>query len=74
MSKKDRIRFNTVLSQSTDGTPVASLPAQDEETDRAWRKICHHQLDMTERDRQIIRDTRIPDWLIGQCYSGSLLK
>jgi len=72
--QKDPIPFHVVLSQSRDLTPGIRPASQDDDTDRAWRKFCRHQLDMTERERQIIRDTPIPDWLVGQCYSGSLLK
>jgi hypothetical protein len=72
--QKNLIPFHVVLSQSPDITPVARPASQDDDTDRAWRKFCRHQLDMTERERQIIRDTPIPDWLVGQCYSGNLLK
>jgi len=71
---KNPIPFHVVLSQSPDITPSTRPTSQDDETDRAWRKFCRHQLDMTERERQIVRDTPIPDWLVGQCYSGSLLK
>ena len=74
MRQKDPIPFHVVLGQSRDITPGTRPTSQDGETDRAWRKFCRHQLDMTERERQIIRDTPIPDWLFGQCYSGSLLK
>jgi len=72
--KKNLIPFHVVRGQNPDMTPVDRLASQDDDTDRAWRKFCRHQLDMTERERQIIRDTPIPDWLVGQCYSGSLLK
>jgi hypothetical protein len=72
--QKDPIPFHVVPGQNPDITPVAPPTSQDEETDRAWRKFCRHQLDMTEQERQVIRDTPIPDWLVGQCYSGSLLK
>lgn len=72
--KKNPIPFHVVLDQNPDITPVARPVSQDDDTDRAWRKFCRHQLDITERERQIVRDTPIPDWLLGQCYSGSLLK
>ena len=74
LRQKDPILFHVVPSQNPDLSPATRPTAQDDETDRAWRKFCRHQLDMTERERQIIRDTPIPDWLVGHCYSGSLLK
>lgn len=72
--QKDPIHFHVVLGQSQDLTPGIRPNSLDDETDRAWRKFCRHQLNMTESERQIVRDTPIPDWLLGQCYSGSLLK
>jgi len=72
--QKNLIPFHSTVSQSPDVTPIIVPLKSDDEIDRAWRKFCRHQLDMTERDRQIIRDTPIPDWLIGQCHSVSLLK
>ena len=74
VQKKNLTPFHVVLGQSRGLTPATRPTSQDDETDRAWRKFCRHQLDMTERERQIVRDTPIPDWLLGQCYSGSLLK
>lgn len=74
---KNPVQLVAMLSQSSEVTPAApasSASAGNEETDRAWRKFCRHQLDMTERDRQLVRDTPVPDWLIGQCYSANLLK
>lgn len=72
--KKNPIPFHVVLGQNRDLTPGSRPTSQGDETDRAWRKFCRHQLDMTDQERQIIRDTPIPEWLVGQCYSGSLLK
>jgi hypothetical protein len=72
--QKNPIPLHVLLSQIPDVTPVIRPVSQDDDTDRAWRKFCRHQLDMTERERQIIRDTPIPAWLVGKCYSGNLLK
>ncbi|MBS1211671.1 MAG: hypothetical protein H6R26_287 [Proteobacteria bacterium] len=72
--KKHLLPFIAAHAQPAEIASVALPIAGDEATERAWRKFCRHQLDMTEWDRQIVRDTPIPDWLIGQCYSGSLLK
>ncbi len=46
----------------------------DDEVERAWRKFCRNRLDMTERDRQIIRDTPVPLWAFGNCHTAILLK
>jgi hypothetical protein len=54
--------------------PIPSSSYSDDEVERAWRKFCRNRLDMTERDRQIIRDTRVPVWAFGNCHTANLLK
>ena len=72
--KKSPDPFRSASVQVAQVSPIGSPTDSEENIERAWRKFCRYQLDMTERDRQIIRDTTIPGWLIGQCHSGSLLK
>lgn len=46
-----------------------------EEIDIAWRKYCHHRLEMSERDRDIVRDTPLPGGrLVKGCHPQSLYK
>lgn len=42
---------------------------------RAWRKYCHHQLDMTPAEHALIAQTSVPFEILKQgCNPGSLLK
>lgn len=45
-----------------------------ENIERAWRKYCRHQQDMTTQDHQMINQTIMPAWLHGQCFSKKLMK
>lgn len=60
--------------QSVDITQLSASGYSDEEIERAWRKFCRNRLGMTERDHRIIRDTPIPGWAIGNCYTANLMK
>lgn len=62
---------------ATEASPVSasvSSPYSDDEIERAWRKFCRNRLGMSERDRQIIRDTPVPVWAFGNCHTANLLK
>lgn len=54
--------------------PISAPSHSDDEIERAWRKFCRNRLGMTERDRQIIRDTPVPLWAFGNCHTANLLK
>jgi hypothetical protein len=52
-----------------------SNPSDKEAVERAWRKYCHHQLDMTAKDHALIERTPAPKTLLKQgCNPKSLLK
>jgi hypothetical protein len=55
-------------------SPLPSPSDSNDEVERAWRKFCRNRLDMTEGDRQIIRDTPVPVWAFGNCHTANLLK
>jgi hypothetical protein len=52
-----------------------SNPNDKEAVERAWRKYCHHQLDMTAEDHALIERTPVPKTILKQgCNPKSLLK
>jgi hypothetical protein len=52
-----------------------SNPNDKEAVERAWRKYCHHQLDMTAKDHDLIEHTPAPKTILKQgCNPKSLLK
>jgi hypothetical protein len=52
-----------------------SNPNDKEAVERAWRKYCHHQLDMTAEDLALIERMPIPKTILKQgCNPKSLLK
>jgi hypothetical protein len=52
-----------------------SNPSDKEAVERAWRKYCHHQLDMTAEDHALIDRTPVPKSILKQgCNPKSLLK
>jgi len=52
-----------------------SNPNDKEAVERAWRKYCHHQLDMTAEDHALIDRTSVPKTILKQgCNPKSLLK
>jgi len=54
-------------------TPLS--PSNNEAVERAWRKYCHHQLDMTAKDHTLIERTPAPKTILKQgCNPKSLLK
>jgi len=55
--------------------PSHSNWGNDEAVGRAWRKYCHHQLDMTADDYTIIRSNPVPRTVLHHgCHPQSLLK
>jgi len=47
----------------------------DEAVERAWRKYCHHQLDMTADDYAVMRRSSVPRTVLERgCHPQSLLK
>jgi hypothetical protein len=59
-----------------DNKAVTSFDSSDKEAvERAWRKYCHHQLDMTAEDHALIERTPVPKTILKQgCNPTSLLK
>jgi hypothetical protein len=59
-----------------DNKAVTPSSQSDKETvERAWRKYCHHQLDMTAEDHALIERTPVPKTILKQgCNPKSLLK
>lgn len=57
-------------------TPLEDHPSgyAEDDVERAWRKFCRHQIDMTDGDQEIVRKTTIPVQLITNCQSGSVWK
>ncbi|EIC28445.1 hypothetical protein [Methylomicrobium album] len=52
-----------------------SNPSDKKAVERAWRKYCHHQLDMTAEDHALIDLTPVPKTILKQgCNPKSLLK
>jgi len=43
-----------------------SSPSDKEAVERAWRKYCHHQLDMTAEDHTLIDRTPVPKSILKQ--------
>jgi hypothetical protein len=67
-----RVSMAAVEASAVSASPSPSH--SDDEIERAWRKFCRNRLGMTERDRQIIRDTPVPLWAFGNCHTANLLK
>jgi hypothetical protein len=52
-----------------------SNPSDKKAVERAWRKYCHHQLDMTAEDHALVDRTPVPKSILKQgCNPKSLLK
>lgn len=59
----------------TSQTPSHSNRSLDEAVERAWRKYCHHQLDMTAEDYAVMRRSSVPRTVLHHgCHPQSLLK
>lgn len=65
------------MKPASDHNEVVTLSNQSnsEAVERAWRKYCHHQLDMTAEDHALIDRTPVPKTILKQgCNPKSLLK
>lgn len=67
-----------VESDDTTGRVLnVSTPQDDNSQDieRAWRKYCHHQLDMTPQEQVLVKTMPIPNDVLNHgCNPGSLKK
>ncbi|WP_240618060.1 hypothetical protein [Methylomonas sp. Kb3] len=63
-----------VLNVSTSHIPDS--PDDDAQViERAWRKYCHHQLDMTSEEQALVKTMPIPHNVLSHgCHPGSLKK
>ncbi|MDO9106441.1 MAG: hypothetical protein Q7U57_15940 [Methylovulum sp.] len=72
-SRSDLISYSRATL--TPKLPSYSNCGNDEAVERAWRKYCHHQLDMTADDYAIIRRNPVPRTVLQHgCHPQSLLK
>ncbi len=64
------------IKPGVDNKTVTSSNSSDKEgIERAWRKYCHHQLDMTAEDHALIERIPVPKTILKQgCNPKSLLK
>jgi hypothetical protein len=55
--------------------PVSSAQSGAGDSERAWRKYCHHQLEMSDEDHQLVHTRPMPQPLFHRgCDSTSLNK
>ena len=60
---------------SSDSMQIAQIDDDPLLLERAWRKYCHHQLDMTPEEHTLIAHTQIPHNILNHgCNPGSLNK
>jgi hypothetical protein len=71
---KKSIQVSVATAEASAMSASPSSSYSDDEIERAWRKFCRNRLGMTDRDRQIIRDTPVPVWAFGNCHTANLLK
>jgi hypothetical protein len=66
----------SLIKPGIDNKAVTLSNPNDKETvERAWRKYCHHQLDMTAEDHALIERTPVPKTILKLgCNPKSLLK
>jgi hypothetical protein len=59
-------RWNDVseLSQNSNMSNNENTESDPQSVERAWRKYCHHQLDMTAEDHEIINQFTIPSAML----------
>ncbi|OQW67938.1 MAG: hypothetical protein BVN35_20070 [Proteobacteria bacterium ST_bin11] len=75
-------RFQVATANTADELMNTSFPQipddQDDDSlaiERAWRKYCHHQLDMTPEEQALIKHIPIPHNILNHgCNPGSLKK
>lgn len=64
------LAINTSISQFPDDHDDDSLAIE-----RAWRKYCHHQLDMTPEEQALVKHIPVPHNILNHgCNPGSLKK
>jgi hypothetical protein len=66
-----------VANETQNNVQVFSVTeiTDDKAIERAWRKYCHHQLDMTTEEHELIAHTQIPHIILSHgCNPGSLKK
>jgi hypothetical protein len=67
--------LSSIKSGNDNNAVTPSSPSNKEAVERAWRKYCHHQLDMTAEDHALIDRTPVPKSILKQgCNPKSLLK
>jgi hypothetical protein len=67
--------LSSIKSGNDNNAVTPSSPSNKEAAERAWRKYCHHQLDMTAEDHALIDQTPVPKSILKQgCNPKSLLK
>ena len=60
---------------SPDSALIARIDDDPLLLERAWRKYCHHQLDMTPEEHTLVAHTQIPHHILNHgCNPGSLKK
>lgn len=66
------------ISHESNGLDTIKISQIDDDpllVERAWRKYCHHQLDMTPEENTLIAHTQIPHHILSHgCNPGSLKK
>jgi hypothetical protein len=67
--------LSSIKHGSDNKAVTLSNPNDNEAVERAWRKYCHHQLDMTAEDHALVDRTPVPKSILKQgCNPKSLLK
>ncbi len=67
--------FITPESNGLDTIKISQIDDDPLLAERAWRKYCHHQLDMTPEEHTLIAHTQIPHRILSHgCNPGSLKK
>ena len=62
-------------SNGLDSIKISQIDDDPLLVERAWRKYCHHQLDMTPEEHTLIAHTQIPHRILSHgCNPGSLKK
>lgn len=66
------------ITHESNGLDTIKISQFDDDpllVERAWRKYCHHQLDMTPEEHTLIAHTQIPHHILSHgCNPGSLKK
>lgn len=66
---------NNSTNRILDNIQISQIDDDPLLIERAWRKYCHHQLDMTPEEHTLIAHTPIPHHILSHgCQPGSLKK